>query len=150
MVVTCLPPRSHTCTLHDRVGSPSRCTVQAPHWAIPHPNFVPVSLRCSRSTQSNGVSGSASTLTSLPLTVNAMATMHSSLGSRSSDAGFSAMLARSIRHARLGCRSLEERHRFKATVNDGGVSRQDIAIILDKIFDLPPWERRYAGWLSDP
>ena len=34
--------------LHERVGSPSRCTVQAPHWAMPHPNFVPVSLSCSR------------------------------------------------------------------------------------------------------
>src|SRR5262245_16129498 len=78
MVVTCLPPRSDTCTLHERVGSPLICTVQAPHWAMPHPNFVPVGLRCSRSTQRSGVSGSASTLTALPLTVNAVATMPSS------------------------------------------------------------------------
>src|SRR5215469_15085576 len=43
MVVTCLPRMLDICTLHERVGSPSRCTVQAPHCATPHPNFVPVS-----------------------------------------------------------------------------------------------------------
>jgi hypothetical protein len=48
MVVTCLPRMVDICTLHERVGSPSRCTVQAPHCATPHPNFVPVSLKCSR------------------------------------------------------------------------------------------------------
>ena len=55
---------------------------------MPHPNFVPVSLRCSRTTQSSGVSGSASTLTALPLTVNAMAAMRSSVGNRFLDGIF--------------------------------------------------------------
>ena len=36
---------------------PSICTVQAPHRPAPQPNFVPVSLRCSRTTQSSGVFG---------------------------------------------------------------------------------------------
>jgi hypothetical protein len=35
--------------------------------------LVPVSLRCSRTTQSRAVSGSVSTLTALPLIVNATA-----------------------------------------------------------------------------
>src|ERR1700724_2094373 len=46
------------------------CTVQAPHCAMPHPNFVPVSFKCSRITQSNGVSASAVTSIDFPLTVS--------------------------------------------------------------------------------
>ena len=45
------------------------CTVHAPHWAMPHPYFVPVRPSCSRSTQSSGVLGSTSTCCCLPLTV---------------------------------------------------------------------------------
>jgi hypothetical protein len=52
----------------ERVATPSTCTVQAPHWATPHPYFVPVSPICSRIAQSNGVSGSASTSTVRPFT----------------------------------------------------------------------------------
>ena len=51
-----------------RVGTPSMCTVQAPHWATPQPYLVPVRPSCSRSTHSSGVSGSASWLRSRPLT----------------------------------------------------------------------------------
>src|SRR5262245_1131022 len=40
---------------------------------MPHPNFVPVSLRLSRSTHSSMVSGSAATSTCLPLTVMSIA-----------------------------------------------------------------------------
>src|SRR5882762_8726310 len=46
---------------------PSRCTVQAPQRAMPQPNFVPVSPRESRMTQSRGVEGSSSTVTDFPL-----------------------------------------------------------------------------------
>src|ERR1051325_3262043 len=52
-----------------RVATPSRCTVQAPHWAMPQPNFVPVSPSVSRSTQRSGVSGATLTVSRLPLTV---------------------------------------------------------------------------------
>ena len=45
----------------DRVGYPSRCTVQAPHSAWPHPNFVPVRPTRSRIAQSNGMSAGPST-----------------------------------------------------------------------------------------
>src|ERR1700686_5226842 len=73
--VTCdIPSRQ------ERTALPSTCTGQAPHKPEPQPNFVPVSLRCSRTTQSNGVSGSASTLTGLPFTVNAIAAIPPSLG----------------------------------------------------------------------
>ena len=54
---------------HERTGAPSRCTVHAPQSAMPQPNFVPVSPRSSRSTQSSGVSGSAVTFTARPLTL---------------------------------------------------------------------------------
>jgi hypothetical protein len=36
--------------------------VQAPHWAMPQPYFVPVIPRWSRSTHSSGVDGSANTV----------------------------------------------------------------------------------------
>ena len=37
---------------------PSTCTVQAPHWAMPQPNFVPVRPIVSRMTQRSGSVGS--------------------------------------------------------------------------------------------
>src|SRR5258707_14686049 len=49
------------------------CTMQAPHSPVPQPNLVPVSLRPSRTTQSSGVSGGASTDTALPFTVKFVA-----------------------------------------------------------------------------
>ena len=45
------------------------CTVQAPHSAMPQPNFVPVMPSVSRRAQRMGVEGSASTWRSLPLTL---------------------------------------------------------------------------------
>src|SRR5262249_48361063 len=52
----------------ERNGIPFRCTVQAPHKALPQPNFVPVIPSTSRKTQSKGMSPSTSTSCSLPLT----------------------------------------------------------------------------------
>ena len=54
-------------------GRPSTCTVQAPHWAMPQPNLVPVRPSRSRSTQSRGMSAGAFTSRSAPLTVSFMA-----------------------------------------------------------------------------
>src|SRR6202035_2285079 len=71
MVVTDLPATSDSGIEHERTASPSICTVQAPQAAMPQPNLVPVSLRCSRNTQSSGVSGAASTSCRCPLTVKA-------------------------------------------------------------------------------
>ena len=45
------------------------CTVQAPHWAIPQPYFVPVSPTSSRKTQRSGVSLSTSSRCEVPLTL---------------------------------------------------------------------------------
>ena len=70
MVVTGLSPMALTGIWQERTGWPSRCTVQAPHRAMPQPNFVPVSPSVSRRTQSSGVSGSTSTSTALPLTLS--------------------------------------------------------------------------------
>src|SRR5260221_10614152 len=52
----------------ERTASPSICTVQAPHCAIPQPNFVPVRPKTSRSTHSKGMSAGTSTDFETPLT----------------------------------------------------------------------------------
>src|SRR4051812_44600205 len=54
----------------ERVAAPSIWTVQAPHWAMPQPYFVPVMPSCSRITHSSGVSGSTSTVWTVPLTLS--------------------------------------------------------------------------------
>src|SRR3984957_916793 len=71
MVVTDFPAASDSGVEHERAASPSICTVQAPQAAMPQPNLVPVSLRCSRNTHSSGVLGAASTSCRCPLTVKA-------------------------------------------------------------------------------
>src|SRR5882724_2937565 len=69
MVVTRLPATADTGSTQVRVATPSRWTVQAPHWAMPQPNLVPVSPSVSRSTHRSGVSGVTLTVSRLPLTV---------------------------------------------------------------------------------
>src|SRR3989442_10720985 len=75
MVVTRFPAAAATGITQERTAVPSRCTVQAPHWAMPHPNFVPVRPRLSRSTHRSGVSGVTSTDWRLPLTVKTIGGM---------------------------------------------------------------------------
>jgi hypothetical protein len=75
MVVTFLPATLDTVIWQERTALPSMWTVQAPHRPEPQPNLVPVSFKCSRTTQSKGVSGSASTLAVFPLIVNAVEAM---------------------------------------------------------------------------
>ncbi len=60
MVVIAAPSTDATGIVHERSALPLTCTVQAPHCAMPHPNFVPVSPSVSRIAQSKGVSGSTS------------------------------------------------------------------------------------------
>ncbi|MNN45434.1 hypothetical protein D3C81_1597700 [compost metagenome] len=67
MVVTSAPTMLLTGITQERTAAPFMCTVQAPHRAMPQPNLVPVMPSTSRSTQSSGVSGSTSTLCSVPL-----------------------------------------------------------------------------------
>src|SRR5258707_14194265 len=71
MVVICLPATRLTGTEQERAATPSTCTVQAPHCAMPQPYFVPVSPTCSRITHSSGVVGSTSMLCDCPLMVSA-------------------------------------------------------------------------------
>src|SRR6266853_4806243 len=54
----------------ERCSSPLMCTEQAPHWATPQPNLVPVRPTCSRMTHRSGVSGSTCTSRVLPLIFN--------------------------------------------------------------------------------
>src|SRR6266404_8444511 len=67
MVRICAPSRAPIGTEHDRMAVPLICTVQAPHCAIPQPNFVPVKPITSRSTQRSGVSGSIPICRDAPL-----------------------------------------------------------------------------------
>src|SRR5215204_2915525 len=69
MVVICLPDASASVTPQERVATPSTCTVQAPHWAMPQPYLVPVRPTCSRMTHNSGVLGSAFTSCTVPLIV---------------------------------------------------------------------------------
>src|SRR2546426_5964783 len=78
IVVMRLPAAAETGVMHERTGFPSRWIVHAPHKARPQPNFVPVIPSTSRSTQSNGVSSSTSTLRALPLIVSVCAICRSS------------------------------------------------------------------------
>ena len=48
------PSRRAIGTEQERIATPLTWTVQAPHWAMPQPNFVPVSPSSSRITQSSG------------------------------------------------------------------------------------------------
>jgi hypothetical protein len=70
MVVTSLPATCVIGMLQERTGTLFTCTVQAPHWATPHPNLVPVSCKSSRNTHSSGVLGAASVMAAFPLTLN--------------------------------------------------------------------------------
>src|SRR5271155_2884550 len=62
IVVISRLPTFATGRTQERRARPSTCTVQAPHWAIPQPNFVPVSPTTSRNTHKSGMS--SGTLTS--------------------------------------------------------------------------------------
>jgi hypothetical protein len=55
MVVTLLLATCKSYVWHERTALPSRWTVQAQHSPAPQPNFVPVSLRCSRTIQRSSV-----------------------------------------------------------------------------------------------
>src|SRR5258705_5159376 len=70
MVTIFLPATVPTGVTHERVGCPSTCTVQAPHWAMPQPYLVPASFSSSRSTHKRGISGSTSTSWTRPFTFN--------------------------------------------------------------------------------
>src|ERR1700730_2276682 len=67
MVVTSRPCTASIGVTQARTASPFTCTVHAPHSALPQPNLVPTSFSSPRSTHSSGVSGSAFTVTVLPL-----------------------------------------------------------------------------------
>src|SRR3954452_20146931 len=70
MVVIFLPLETALSgTWQERVATPSMCTVQAPHWAMPQPYFVPVRPKVSRSTHNSGVRGSAFAWTDFPWTL---------------------------------------------------------------------------------
>src|ERR1700758_5548244 len=74
MVVIEWPTAAPTGITQDRLGLPSKCTVQAPQSATPQPNLVPFMPRRSRKTHSSGISVGASTVCDLPLIFNVIMT----------------------------------------------------------------------------
>src|SRR5882672_8407557 len=73
IVTTFLPATAETGVVHALTAWPFTCTVQAPHTAMPQPYLVPVMPNSSRTTHSNGVSGSNADETGLPFRVNFVA-----------------------------------------------------------------------------
>ena len=69
MVVTSAPCACTASMAQDLTARPFTCTVQAPHWLVSQPTWVPVSIRCSRSAWTSRVLGGTSTLAARPLTV---------------------------------------------------------------------------------
>src|SRR5258706_8549269 len=70
IVVTFFPSTADSGSRHEKVGWPSTWIVHARHSVAPHPNFVPVIPRLSRSTHNTGVSGGASTERVLPFSAS--------------------------------------------------------------------------------
>src|SRR5450759_415812 len=66
IVVTSLPWTVEMAVVQLRVGLPFTWTVQAPQNVAPQPNFVPLRLSSSRSTQRRGMSGGTSTVVDFP------------------------------------------------------------------------------------
>ena len=62
------PLAADTGVEHERIARPPMLTVQAPHWAMPQPNFVPFRFRTSRITHRRGMSAGTSTVVVFPLT----------------------------------------------------------------------------------
>src|SRR5690242_276284 len=70
MVVTFLPATPDRGVTQERRGTPSRCTVQAPHCASPQPKCGLLWPRSLRMAYSRGMFGSPSTETAWPSSVN--------------------------------------------------------------------------------
>src|SRR4051812_17017324 len=68
MVVTAAPSASTASMAQLFTDLPSTQTVQAPHWLVSQPTWVPVSRRCSRSNSTSNVRGSTSTTCFFSLT----------------------------------------------------------------------------------
>jgi hypothetical protein len=66
MLATLRPLATVTGVWQASAGAPSRCTVQAPHWAMPQPNQVPVKPSSSPRYRSSGISVSPSKRRSVP------------------------------------------------------------------------------------
>src|ERR1700693_1027177 len=69
MVVISEPPTSLIAVVQERIAAPFWWTVQAPHKAMPQPNFVPVKAATSRKYHNKGIAGSPSNVCSFPLTL---------------------------------------------------------------------------------
>ena len=70
MVVTSAPPQAPAKVMHERTGSPSTSSVQAPQTPCSHPRCVPVRLSVSRRKSARCRRGSTSAETARPLTLN--------------------------------------------------------------------------------
>src|SRR4051812_17377145 len=78
IVVNDLPAAASIVIVHDRTARSFCSTVHAPHTPAPHPYFVPVRFRRSRSTHSNGIAASASMRCDVSLTMIVKTAMRAS------------------------------------------------------------------------
>ena len=69
MVTMSAPSACIATMLQDLTALPFMCTVQAPHWAVSQPTWVPVRRRFSRIRSTRSVRGSTEAVTGLPFTV---------------------------------------------------------------------------------
>src|SRR5438128_490660 len=68
IVVISFPSTEATGVTQDVMGVPPTRTMHAPHWDIPHPNFVPVSPRSSRRANWRVTPSTSGRVYSVPLT----------------------------------------------------------------------------------
>src|SRR5580698_6383471 len=121
MVVMLAPDSVPIGTEQDRIALPLTWTVQAPHWAMPQPNFVPVNPTASRSAQSRGVSGSRSILCCVPLTVSVII-------------GLSSVGCRTLRVAALQCGRGDQFTDSIGEANHGSVNSATAGLMADPVF----------------
>src|SRR5712692_4933762 len=122
---------------HERVAAPFISTLQAPHWPMPQPYLVPVRPIESRSTQSNGVSGSTSTPYWMLLTsrVNAISKSPVDLGPAQVvvlDRDVPDPLAGNLEH-RVVDRRRHRRDRFFPSAFDPFVGLQPLDVDLPRV-----------------
>src|SRR2546426_574364 len=144
IVVMGVPTARPTGSEHDRTASPLTSTVQAPHWPIPQPYFVPVNPIESRRTHSSGVSGSTSTAYWMLLTrsVNAISPLLALLGLRlvrfqSLEIGNHIFALDAARNFQIHLGHRHERGR----IGQPGVQvlfRPDDLRLLERVREIPP------------
>src|ERR1700679_1037220 len=108
--------------------------VHAPHWAIPHPNFVPVSPSTSRNTHNTGISAGASIATVRPLIASSNVSVIVACLRRRASTPVSRLALAALRRD-AGCLRVEESLRgfllcWSRLCGQGGNQRPELCNVL--------------------